>query len=111
MVSAWLNEDVSTVLHCIKGAHSLDEGYGRHPDPTRTGGIHVHNANRVGLGVICTKRRDMAAASLTHVLSPVVDDDVITGTLEVFQQIRANFLLGFFVINHDQPSDKIMRPE
>ena len=53
----------------------------------------------------------MAAASLTHVLSPVVDDYVITGMLEVFHQVGANFLLGLFVINHDEPSDKIVRPE
>jgi hypothetical protein len=46
-----------------------------------------------------------------HVLSPVVDDYVIAGTLEVFHQIRANFLLGLSVINRDEPSDKIIRPE
>jgi len=47
MVSAWLNEDVSTVLHCIKGAHSLDEGYAPHPDPTGTGRIHASGTNVV----------------------------------------------------------------
>jgi hypothetical protein len=29
------------------------------------------------LGVICTKRRDMGTASLTHILAPVVDDHVV----------------------------------
>jgi hypothetical protein len=74
---------------------SLDEGRYRHPDPTRTGRVYVQDENGIRIGVICTKRRNVGAALLADVRSPVVDDYVVAGALEVFYEISSNFPSGF----------------
>jgi hypothetical protein len=52
----------------------------------------------------------VAGALLAYSLALVGDDHIITPTLEVFNQISTNILLGLAVINDDKPGRKTIRP-
>src|SRR5206468_9243321 len=92
--SACSNQNIASVFYSIESAHALDERRYRHPHPTGTRGIHVHDEYGVRLGAIGPERRDMAAPSLVPFLPPVVYDHVIAGVLEVLDEIGTNFRLG-----------------
>ena len=97
-----LNQDVPTIFNCIEGAHALDERCRWHPNPTSTRRVHVQNKERVGFGVVCTKRGNMPAAALANGIALIRDDHVITSSLEIFNEVISSVLLDLGVIDNGE---------
>jgi len=104
--SRGLNKNIPAILNRIESAHTLNEGRSWHPHPASARRIDVKDKERVGFSVVCAKRRDMSGALLAYSLALVGDDHIVTPTLEVFNQISPNILLGLAVINDDKPGRK-----
>src|ERR1700757_5495516 len=109
--SRGLNKNIPAILNRIESAHTLNEGRSWYPHPASARRVDVKDKERVGFSVVCAKRRDMSGALLAYSLALVGDDHIVTPTLEVFNQISPNILLGLAVINDDKPGRETIRPQ